>query len=259
MTTQTTEGDAGEGQQDGQEPQPAGEAGAAALAQQLNREREARRAAQGKLAEFEAKLKDFDGIDPTAVREVLEEKKRLEEEARKNNPAKLEEFHKQEKQRLIDDYEARLKETLAKVEQLQKTNKTLTVTDKVMANIGKHFNEDVQDIVKSLVERHCDIDESGQIFIVGEDGKEMPSAKNAMLPMTVEEFGLWLVEKKPSLAKPTGMGGTRDPNQGERSRRLGTKLPSSMQELFAMPGGRDIWAKMSAEEKAQLGATWKMG
>lgn len=259
-----------EGQQggDGQKPaegqKPADAAGdqnpeAAVLSQQLKAEKEARRAAQGKLADLEVKLREFDGIDAHAIREMIAEKARLEEEMRKKDPAKLEEYHKIEKQKLSESFDKKLADAQARIEQLQRTNKTLTVTDKVMAQIGKHFNEDVQDIIKGIVERHCDIDETGAIFIVDEGGKEMPSPKNSVLPMSIEEFGLWLVDRKPSLAKPTGMGGTRDPNQGERSRRLGAKLPTTMQELQSMPNAKEIWAKLTPEEKLQLGRTMKFG
>lgn len=229
-----------------------------ALTNQLKSEKEARRAAQGKLADLEVRLKEFEGIDPAQVREIIAEKQKLEEEMRKKDPAKLEEYHKIEKQKLAESYDRKLAEALAKVEQLQKVNKTLTVTDKVMAQIGKHFSDDVQDIVKGIVERHCDIDESGQIYIRDENGEEMMSPKNKVLPITVEEFGQWLVEKRPSLARPVGMGGTGSPAQGERTRRGQVRIPTTMAELQSLPNAKEVWASLTAEEKAKLGSTWKL-
>lgn len=250
-------------QQAGEKPQASegqNELNVLALTTQLKNEKEARRAAQGRLADMEAKLQAFEGIDPAAIREIIAEKERLAEEMRKKDPAKLEEHFKAEKQRLIDTYESKLKAALEENAKLKAQNKSLTVTDKVMASIGKYFNDDVLDIVKTVVERHCDLDEAGQIVIRDENGEEMPSPKNRMLPISIEEFGQWLVEKRPSLAKPIGMGGTASASQGERAKRgANGRIPATYAELQAMPNAKEIWANLSYEEKSKLASTMRFG
>jgi hypothetical protein len=136
------------------------------------------------------------------------------------------------------------------VDGLAKVNKSLAVTDKVMGEISGLFNQDALKWIKREVEESCDLDEDGSIVVKDDSGDVLYKGAR---PMTLKEYGEYLVERYPSLAKASGVSGVKDATPGQKSGvRTGNKVPQTYAELQAMPNGREVLERLKREDPAAV-------
>ncbi len=210
-----------------------------------------------KAKKYEGILKDVDPDEYKTLKKALEDK---DKELAAKDPAKLEELWNKKFDRFRTEVEGEKSELQKELEKLRNQNKSLAVTDKVMTSISKHFHGDVLDIVKGLVEKHCDLDADGNIIARDANGEPLYSPKNRALPMNIEEFGEWLRDQRKSLAVPTHTGGTKDVTDGQRvSSRAGGKIPTTYDELAAMPNPKEVFSKLTSEQQMAIARTTPMG
>lgn len=227
---------------------------AAPSADDMVKLRERNQKLQGQLAEIEKKYTTFASmykdIDPDEFKAL---KARLEEADKKqaaNDPAKLEELFERKLNKYRQEVETEKNSLVQQLETLKRTNRSLAVTDKVMSEISGLFNPDAIKFVKREVEELCDLDEDGSIVVKDENGDIMYKGAR---PLTLKEFAEHLMDKYPSLAKASGVGGTKDMTPGQVSRsRSQNKVPQSWQELQAMPNAREVLERLKREDPAAV-------
>lgn len=117
------------------------------------------------------------------------------------------ELFKAREKELRDEFgqkEERYKSDLAKTQLELKAEK---VTKDAMIEAAKYFNQDSLELIQSIVERHCDL-EDGQFVVRNDKGEIRYSESNSRVPMSRAEFMHELVRKYPSCAKPQGRQGS---------------------------------------------------
>lgn len=214
--------------------------------------REINQRLQGKLTDVEKKYDQFSkmykDVDPDEYRTIKTQLEEKERELASKDPAKMEEMFERKLNKLRGDIETEKAALLKDLEKLKIENKTLKVTDKVMAEIGGLFNNDALKFIKREVEELCDLDEDGTIIVKDESGD--PIFRNGKY-LGIKDFGEILMDKYPSLAKATGSSGSRDATPGEkRSGRMAGRTPQTYAELQAMPNAREVFERMKKEDPA---------
>lgn len=209
---------------------------------------------QGQLMDIEKKYSTFASmykdIDPDEYKTLKSKLEEVEKKSASNDPAKLEELFERKLQKYRSEVENEKSTLIQQLESLKKTNRTLAVTDKVMSEISSMFNPDAIKFVKREVEELCDLDEDGSIVVKDENGDIMYKGAR---PLTLKEFAEVLMDKYPSLAKASGVSGTKDmtPGQVSRSRNV-NKVPQSWAELQAMPNAREVLERLKREDPAAV-------
>jgi F0F1-type ATP synthase membrane subunit b/b' len=209
---------------------------------------------QGKLTDVEKKYNQFASmykdVDPDEYKNLKSTLEQKDRELAEKDPAKMEEVWERKFNRFKTDAETEKAKLLKDLDTYKAENKTLKVTDKVMAEISGLFNPDAVKFIKREVEEFCDLDDDGSIVVKDENGDIV--FRNGKL-VTIKDFGESLADKYPSLAKSTGSSGTRDATPGEkRPSRPGGRIPETYAELAAMPNSREVFERLKRENPAAL-------
>ena len=206
-------------------------------------------------AQVEDLTRKFSGIDPEKAKADAAALLQLQKEGAAGDPKKIE--------TLLAQREAELRKELAKeidthkqrADQLGSRVKELEVTDKVFAIAAGRFNDDTHEDVKAKIRQFCDLGEDGQIIVKDDKGKPRYSTKNPSAPMSPAEFTDWLVEQRPSWAKPTMTSGVKDPGQ---------KVPAgnfanirTLDDVNRQPNPKEFWAQLPMEKKREIAETLK--
>jgi len=191
--------------------------------------------------------KDIDPEEYRLLKTKLEEKER---EAAEKDPQKMEELFQRKLDKIRNELETERDGLREQLEGLAKVNKTLAVTDKVMSEIGSLFNTDAMKWIKKEVEESCDLDEDGSIVVKDDNGDVLYKGAR---PMTLKEYGDYLVERYPSLAKASGVSGVKDATPGQKSGvRTSNKVPQSYAELQSMPNPKEVLERLKREDPAAV-------
>ena len=208
---------------------------------------------EGLLKDTEVKYKEvskkIEGIDFDDYKAQKAKNEELEKKLAESDPKKLEEYHDKRFQKALNGWNTERDELTKDRDALKAQVKSYAVTDKVMNEIGGLFNDDVRHFIKAEVEKLCDLDDEGQIYVKGEDGK--PALKGYR-PLTIKDLGEQLVEKYPSMARSTASGGSKGASPGEKTNGRVRGLPQSYAELQSMPNSKEVLAKIQREEPALL-------
>lgn len=209
---------------------------------------------QGQLADIEKKYSTFASmykdIDPDEYKNLKSKLEEVEKKSASNDPAKLEELFEKKMNKYRQEVETQKSTLEQELARLKQQNKTLAVTDKVMSEIAPLFNQDAIKFIKREVEELCDLDEDNSIVVKDENGDILYKGAR---PLTLKEFGEMLVEKYPSLAKASGVGGAKDMTPGQQTRRNNSnKTPQSWAELQAMPNAREVLERLKREDPAAV-------
>lgn len=209
---------------------------------------------QGLLAskekEYNRVVSVYKDIDPEEYRSLKTKLEEKEREAAEKDPQKMEELFQRKLDRIRSELEGERNSLKEQVEALGKANKTLAVTDKVMSEISGMFNQDALRWVKREVEECCDLDEDGSIVVKDDDGDIIYKGAR---PMTLKEYGEYLAEKYPSLAKASGVSGVKDATPGVKSSaRMTNKVPQTYAELQALPNPKEVLERLKKEDPAAL-------
>lgn len=191
--------------------------------------------------------KDIDPDEYRSLKAKLEEKER---EAAEKDPQKMEELFQRKLERIRSELETERDSLKEQLDGLARVNKTLAVTDKVMSEIGSLFNQDALKWIKKEVEDSCDLDEDGSIVVKDDNGDVLYKGAR---PMTLKEYGDYLVERYPSLAKASGVSGVKDATPGQKSGVRGSnKVPQTYAELQAMPNPKEVLERLKREDPAAV-------
>lgn len=191
--------------------------------------------------------KDIDPDEYRSLKTKLEEKER---EAAEKDPQKMEELFQRKLERIRSELETERNSLREQVDSLARVNKTLAVTDRVMSEIGGLFNSDAVKWIKKEVEDSCDLDEDGSIVVKDDNGDVRYKGAR---PMTLKEYGEFLVEQYPSLAKASGVSGVKDATPGHKSGvRSSNKIPQSYAELQLMPNPKEVLERLKREDPAAV-------
>ena len=209
---------------------------------------------QGLLAskekEYNRVVSVYKDIDPDEYRTLKQKLEEKEREAAEKDPQKMEELFQRKLDRIRSELENERNSLKEQVEGLAKVNKTLAVTDKVMSEIGTLFNQDAHKWIKREVEESCDLDEDGSIVVKDDNGDVLYKGAR---PMTLKEYGEYLVERYPSLAKASGVSGVKDATPGVKSGvRASNKVPQTYAELQAMPNAKEVLERLKREDPAAV-------
>jgi predicted RNase H-like nuclease (RuvC/YqgF family) len=196
---------------------------------------------------FASMYKDIDPDEYRTLKQKLEERER---EAAEKDPRAMEDLFQRKLDKIRSELETEKTTLESRLEEVLKINKNLAVTDKVMGEISTLFNQDAQKWIKREVEESCDIDEDGSIVVKDENGDVLYKGAR---PMTVKEYGELLVQKYPSLAKASGVGGVKDATPGQKAGvRLSGKTPQSWAELQSMPNAKEVLERLKREDPAAV-------
>lgn len=205
---------------------------------------------QSQISDLEKRFSVYKDIDPEEWRSLKAKLEETEKRAAEKDPAKLEELFEKKMGKFRSEVESEKASLLDELAKLKKANKTLAVTDKVMSEIAGFFNPDAIKFIKREVEELCDLDEDGSIVVRDDSGEVLYKGAR---PMTSKEFGERLVEKYPSLAKASGVGGGKDQTPGQKNPGRGTnKVPQSWAELQSMPNAREVLERLKKEDPAAV-------
>ena len=209
---------------------------------------------QGQLADIEKKYRTFSSmykdIDPDEYKNLKSRLEEMERQGAENKPEELEKIF----QRKMDSLRAQAEEDKQSLQDellnVKKINKALAVTDRVMSEVSGLFNQDAVKFIKREVEESCDLDEDGNIVVKDENGDVLYKGAR---PMTPKQYGDMLVEKYPSLAKATGVGGTQDATSRQKTgSRSSSRVPETYAELQAMPNAREVLERLKRENPAAV-------
>jgi hypothetical protein len=197
--------------------------------------------------DLKKQLARFKGIDPEKYKALQEELDIIQREKAEKDPAEADKRWQRKEQELRSQYGSEVEELKKELGQLRATNKTLQVTDKVMLDIGGLFNDDARRFIKKEVESACDF-EDGEIVVKDENGNVRYNERGT--PMTPKEYGAWLAKEYPSLAKPTGVGGTKQEGTRVATRSSGAK---TFAEISRLPRSQvdEAYRALSPDEKKQ--------
>lgn len=215
--------------------------------EELQRERAKAQKLFAELTDIKKKHEQFASmykdIDPDEARKLKEKNEELERKAIEKDPAKMEESFNKKIQKMQSDLQAQLDAAIKERDAIKAENKTMKVTDKVMAEIGPMFNDDAIKFIKREVEQFCDLDDDGSTIIVKDEDGNVQFRNGKYLG--IRDFGDMLAERHPSLAKPRGVGGAKDATQGtKRPGGQSGKVPESYAELMAMPNSKQVLADL---------------
>ena len=198
--------------------------------------------------QFASMYKDIDPDEARALKAKLEETERKSAE---KDPAKLEEMFNKKIQKMQSELQSQLEAATKERDKIKAENKTLRVTDKVMAEISSLFNEDAIKFVKREVEQFCDLDDDGSTIIVKDEDGNVQFRNGKYLG--IKDFGEMLAEKFPSLARSRGVGGAKDATPGtKRQGGPSGRIPESYAELQAMPNPREVLENLKKTNPAAV-------
>jgi hypothetical protein len=200
---------------------------------------------EGMTRDLEKKLERYKNIDPDKYKATLEELENLSKAQAEKDPAENEKRWEKKEKELRAQLGKELDEHKTASERMAAELKTLRVTDKVMLEIGGLFNDDARRFIKMEIERAGDL-EDGDIIFKDEKGHVIYGQNG--LPISVKEFGEKLAKDYPSLAKPTGIGGTK--KEGEKVAHRGG-LPKTFREMSALAPAlhKQAYDALSLDEK----------
>lgn len=194
---------------------------------------------------FTAIYKDIDPDEWKSLRGKLEE---AERKAAEKDPAKMEELVEKKLNKHRSEWETKEKTLTEKLAKLEEENYSLTVTDKVMTEIGGMFNSDASKFIKMEIKARCAKDEDGNIVVKDAQGDVVYKGSR---PMTPKEFGELLADEYPSLAKATGSAGGKDATPGQKTGgNRGNKDPQTFAELNAMQDPKGTLDRLKRENPA---------
>lgn len=200
--------------------------------------------------EYQRMVSVYKDIDPDEYRTLKAKLEEKEREAAEKDPQKMEELFQRKLDRIRSELETERNTLKEQLEALSTVNKTLAVTDKVISEIGGLFNQDALKWIKREVEESCDLDEDGSIVVKDDNGDVLYKGAR---PMTLKEYGEYLVEKYPSLAKASGVSGVKDATPGVKSGvRTSNKVPQTYAELQAMPNAKEVFERLKKEDPAAV-------
>lgn len=202
-------------------------------------------------AQVEDMTRKFSGIDPEKAKADAAALLQLQKEGAGGDPKKIEALLSQREIDIRKEVSKEIDLYKSKAEQLGSRVKELEVTDKVFAVAASRFNSDTHDDVKAKIRQFCDLSDDGQIIVKDDKGKPRYSKKNPSSLMTAEEFADWLVEERPSWAKPTMTSGTKDPGHKVSG---GQGKSWTLAEIHAMPSDRqqEVIKSLSPEQRSAL-------
>lgn len=157
--------------------------------QELNRKRE------GQIYELQQAVKKYEGVDIDGLKSTADKYKEMI--ASKGTDDEKQALFEAEKARLLADNESAQK---ALNERLNATNSKLKeyeVVNTVMDKIADSFTTDGQKIVRDMIRKEMDIDENGNIFRKGQDGK--PMYINGSTLFGIEEMKNHILSEYPSI------------------------------------------------------------
>jgi hypothetical protein len=206
----------------------------------------------GKLKERDDKLKDFDGIDPNAVRNIL---KRFadDEEAKLIADGKIDDVLNRRTERMKADYDKKLADAMAAAESAAKRAQAFQgrVLDDsiraaaVKAGLHQHAIDDALFRARSMFT----LDESGQAIAVGDDGKPV-LGKDGKSPFTPLEWLEGMKEKAPHWYPATASGGgaSGGGGSGAPSNKKASEMTPGEKAKFIADNGLDKWnSKVQAD------------
>jgi hypothetical protein len=197
---------------------------------------------KGQLTDLEKKYNQFTSIykdiDPDEAKTLKAKLEEAERKSAEKDPAKMEEIWDKKLKKFQTEAESERQSLKGELEKLRADNKTLRVTDKVMAEISGMFTPDAQEFLRIKVNQLCDLDEDGTIIVKDENGD--PMFRNGKY-MGLKDLAEQLVEKYPSMARAQGSSGTKDATATTRAPNRGNiKEPTTWAELQAMgPAGHE--------------------
>ncbi len=190
---------------------------------------------------FEAKLTDYEkkfkGVDIEALRAKAEERDLLIAEAANRDPKKFETELEKRVSELRKNLQKELEDKDALTSKLISENKELKVVNKVFGDHASKFVDTAHSQLKREIRDNLDVDEDGNIFIKGENGKPLYSKTKPAQLMTVDEYVNELIELYPHMAKnPNLSGGKKDT---EKMGAVGANT---------LPAGFDTWSQKERTE-----------
>lgn len=206
--------------------------------------------AQERARNFEAKLTDlekrFKGVDPEEARALREEVALLRKDAAGGDPKKIDDLIARERGEIEKRFSSKLTETESALSEAQKRLKRAEVVNPALMTAAKFFNNDALPLLQPVLESALDF-EDGKI-VVKQDGRVVPSVKNPRIAaMPLEEFLESLVEKHPSLAKPTLAAGGKEGVTRSLSSSFGQG--QTISDFAKMPDrGKEAFKNMKIED-----------
>ncbi len=198
--------------------------------------------------QFTSMYKD---IDPDEARKLKEKNEELERKAIEKDPAKMEEMFNRKFTRFQTEMAEKEASLTKELEKYKKENKTLRVTDKVMAEIGSLFNEDALKFIKREVEEFCDLDDDGSTIVVKDEDGNVQFRNGKIIG--IKDFGEQLIEKYPSLARARGVGGAKDASPGPKRQGAGSgRIPETYAELQSMPNSKAVFDELRKTNPAAV-------
>lgn len=210
----------------------------------------------GKLKERDDKLKEFDGIDPNAVRNIL---KRFadDEEAKLIADGKIDDVLNKRTERMKADYDKKLAEALAAAEGATKRAQAFQgrVLDDAIraaaakAGVHQHAIDDALFRARAMFT----LDENGQAVQLGDDGKPV-LGKDGKSPFTPLEWLEGMKEKAPHWYPATASGGGAGGGGGNpgASKKSAKDMDPAEKAAFIKEHGMDKWsAKVQADYTAK--------
>lgn len=178
--------------------------------QELQRITERAQRFEGKFTDLEKQFEKFQGVNLDELRANNEAYQRLQKEKATGSASEqdFEAVWKDRETSLITQNQQKLEELNSELQKKSSMIHEMTVVDKAMGELASRFRSDTHEFVKDIVRKSCDIDETGQIFIKGADGKAQ-YINGGSQRLSVEEFGKQLTEKYPSFAVDNSIAGTR--------------------------------------------------
>jgi hypothetical protein len=203
------------------------------------------------LEDMKRRMTKFESLDVEKLKADAEALRLLQEKDASGDPEKMKKLVKDREAEIRASVEQDIQKLKKSLEELTNRNKELEVTERVFALASARFNEDTYEDVKEKIRRHCNLADGGISVTI--DGKPAYEPGSASKPMSPESFVNWLVEQRPSWAKPTNKGGTR--TEGAKNTNGAAAGKSySLSQLQNMDSAeqRKAAAEMPAEDRAKI-------
>jgi len=151
------------------------------------------------------KLSGFGKYTPDSIKELEQQVNDLKASSVGSNSDEL--------NRLVDEKVAEIRQNLGDeitskddtIASLTAELKDIKVTQAFLTEHGSNINDDMKSLISGIVQKNVDIDENGNRYIKGDDGKVRYSKSNPANPMTEKEFVDELMQTYPSAFKPVGI------------------------------------------------------